>query len=42
MKNSSSFEEFQSKLQNDSNFNGLGKFLSEKVVPVKDPLYPDY
>ncbi|MGV3009902.1 hypothetical protein [Streptococcus thoraltensis] len=36
------FEEFQKSLQNENNFNGLGQYLSDKVIPAKDPLYPDY
>ncbi|WP_373760568.1 hypothetical protein [Streptococcus ferus] len=27
---------------NEDNFNSLGRELSDKVIPSKDPLYPDY
>ena len=36
------FEDFQKSLQNDMNFNGLGQYLSNKVVPARDPLVPNY
>ncbi len=36
-----SLEDFQ-EAQNHLNFNGLGRFLSDKVVPATDPLYPGY
>ena len=36
-----SFKDFQ-EAQNHLNFNGLGRFLSDKVVPATDPLYPGY
>ena len=26
----------------EDNFHSLGRELSDKVIPVKDPLYPDY
>ncbi|HHG6295399.1 TPA: hypothetical protein ACPXF4_001617 [Streptococcus suis] len=42
MKKYQTFEEFQKSLWNENNFNGLGQYLSDKVVPAKDPLYPDY
>lgn len=35
------FEDFQ-EAQNRLNFNGLGRFLSDKVVPATDPLYPGF
>ena len=41
MKKYKSFKEFQQKMQNEYNFNGLSSYLSNKVVFVKDPLYPD-
>lgn len=41
MKKYKSFEEFQQKMQNEYNFNGLSSYLSNKVVFAKDPLYPD-
>lgn len=42
MRKYKTFEEFQKSLWNENNFNGLGQYLSDKVVPAKDPLYPDY
>ena len=41
MKKYKSFKEFQQKMQNEYNFNGLSSYLSDKVVSAKDPLYPD-
>lgn len=33
---------FKSALSNDNNFHALGRYLSDKVISVSDPLYPDY
>lgn len=33
---------FKSALSDDNNFHALSKYLSDKVISAKDPLYPDY
>lgn len=37
-----SFDSASSDDNNDNNFHALGRYLSDKVVNAKDPLYPDY
>ena len=33
---------FSNSISDDNNFHALGRYLSDKVISVEDPLYPGY